>query len=151
MPWLQRWPLSEDDYFGPTLNRVARVLSTGYGGQVLLSAVTFELVRDALPSGVSVQDLGEHVFQLTISDLPGEFPTLKSLSLRPHNLPVQPTPFLGREQEMASVCALLRRPEVRLVTLTGPGGSAKRDWACKWRLSSVTSLPTVCFSCTWRQ
>ena len=125
----------DDDYFGPTLNRVARVLSTGYGGQVLLSAATLELVRDALPADVSVQDLGEHalkdllrpehIFQLTIPDVPSDFPALKSLSRRPHNLPVQPTPFLGRQQEVVSVCALLRRPEVRLLTLTGPGGVGK--------------------------
>jgi predicted ATPase/class 3 adenylate cyclase len=125
----------DDDYFGPTLNRVARVLSTGYGGQVLLSAATLELVRDALSAGVSVQDLGEHalkdllrpehIFQLTIPNLTGEFPALKSLSRRPHNLPVQPTPFLGREREVAGVCALLSRPEVRLLTLTGPGGIGK--------------------------
>jgi predicted ATPase/class 3 adenylate cyclase len=125
----------DGDYFGPTLNRVARVLSTGYGGQVLLSAVTFELVRDALPPGVSVKDLGEHalkdllrpehVFQLTSPDLQSDFPALKSLSRHPHNLPMQPTPFIGREREVATVCALLRRPEVRLLTLTGPGGMGK--------------------------
>ncbi len=125
----------DDDYFGPTLNRVARVLSTGYGGQILLSVATVELVRDALSAGVSLNDLGEHtlkdllrsehIFQLIVPDLPADFPALKSLSRHPHNLPVQPTPFLGREQEVASVCALLRRPEVRLVTLTGPGGIGK--------------------------
>src|SRR5579864_2416690 len=125
----------DDDYFGPTLNRVARILLTGYGGQVLLSAATLELTRDSLPIGTSVQDLGEHalkdllrpehIFQLSIPDLPSDFPALKSLSRRPHNLPVQPTPFLGRQQEVASVCELLSRPEVRLLTLTGPGGIGK--------------------------
>ncbi len=125
----------DDDYFGPTLNRVARVLSTGYGGQTLLSVATVELIRDALPAGASLKDLGEHalkdllrpehVYQLTIPDLLADFPALKSLSRHPHNLPVQPTPFLGREQEVASVCALFSRPEVRLVTLTGPGGIGK--------------------------
>ncbi len=125
----------DDDYFGPTLNRVARVLSAGYGGQILLSIATVELVRDALPAGVSVQDLGEHalkdlrrpehVYQLTSPDLPSEFPPLKSLERHAHNLPMQPTPFVGREQEVASVRELLRRPEVRLLTLTGPGGIGK--------------------------
>ena len=125
----------DDDYFGPTLNRVARVLSTGYGGQILLSVTTVELVRDALPAGASLKDLGEHalkdllrpehIFQLTIPDLPADFPVLKSLERHSHNLPVQPTPFLGREQEVRSVCSLLHRPEVRLVTLTGPGGIGK--------------------------
>ncbi len=125
----------DDDYFGQTLNRVARVLSTGYGGQILLSVATVELVRDALPADASLKDLGEHalkdllrpehVYQLTISDQPADFPALRSLSRHPHNLPVQPTPFLGREQEVRTVCELLSRREVRLVTLTGPGGIGK--------------------------
>src|SRR5438128_9316045 len=125
----------DDDYFGQTLNRVARVLSTGYGEQILLSVATVELVRDALPAGTSVQDLGEHalqdllrpehIFQLTAPDLPTAFPPLKSLSRHRQNLPVQPTPFVGREQEVTTVCELLRRPEVRLLTLMGPGGMGK--------------------------
>ncbi len=110
----------DNDYFGPTLNRVARLLSSGYGGQVLLSTVTHELARDSLPEGTSVKDLGEHalkdllrpehVYQLTSPDRPGEFPPLKSLSHHPHNLPTQPTPFVGREQEVRTVCELLCRP-----------------------------------------
>ena len=76
----------DDDYFGPTLNRVARVLSTGYGGQILLSVATIELVRDSLPAGASLKDLGEHalkdllrpehVYQLSSPDLPAAFPPL---------------------------------------------------------------------------
>src|SRR4051812_26091444 len=79
----------ERDYFGPPVNRVARLLSAGYGEQVLLSQATASLVRDRLPSGATLLDLGahrlkdllqpEHVFQLVVPDLPGEFPPLKSL------------------------------------------------------------------------
>ena len=125
----------DQDYFGPPLNRVARLLSTGYGGQVLLSAATQELARDSLPEGESLLDLGEHalkdllrpehVYRLTGPDLLSDFPPLKSLSCHPHNLPMQPTPLIGREHEVASVCGLLRRPEVCLVTLSGPGGVGK--------------------------
>ncbi len=78
----------DNDYFGRTLNRLARILSTGYGGQILLSAATVELVRDSLPGGTNVKGLGEHalkdllrpehIFQLTTPDLPAEFPALKS-------------------------------------------------------------------------
>ncbi len=78
----------DNDYFGRTLNRVARILSTGYGGQILLSAATVELVRDSLLGGTNVKGLGEHalkdllrpehIFQLTTPDLPAEFPALKS-------------------------------------------------------------------------
>jgi len=78
----------DNDYFGRTLNRLARILPTGSGGQILLSAATVELVRDSLPGGTNVKDLGEHalkdllrpehIFQLTTPDLPAEFPALKS-------------------------------------------------------------------------
>jgi predicted ATPase/class 3 adenylate cyclase len=125
----------DGDYFGQPVNRVARLLSAGHGGQVLLSQPTYDLVRDALPPGVKVEDMGEHrlkdlqrpehVYQLVTSDLPSEFPTLKTLDNRPNNLPVQSTAFIGREKEVAAVVALLRNPDVRLVTLTGPGGTGK--------------------------
>ncbi len=125
----------DGDYMGQPLNRVARLLAAGHGGQILLSAVALELTRDALPTGASVRDLGEHrlrdlyrperIFQLLDPALPAEFPPLKSLDARPHNLPLQPTPLVGREREVAEVVDLLRRAEIRLVTLTGPGGTGK--------------------------
>jgi predicted ATPase/class 3 adenylate cyclase len=123
------------DYFGPPLNRVARLLAAGHGGQVLLSEATRALVRDALPGDASLLDLGEHrlkdlirpehIFQLFGPDLPRDFPPLRTLDLRLHNLPLQPTPLIGREKEIREVTERLRRSEVRLLTLTGPGGTGK--------------------------
>jgi predicted ATPase/class 3 adenylate cyclase len=123
------------DYFGPPVNRVARLLSAGHGGQVLLSSATKELVRDTLPEGARLRDLGERrlkdlfrperVFQLIAPDLPTIFPPLKTLDARMNNLPAQPTPLVGREWELGEVRDLLRGEEVRLLTLTGPGGIGK--------------------------
>ncbi|MGH3144565.1 MAG: ATP-binding protein, partial [Rubrobacter sp.] len=123
------------DYFGPPLNRVARLLSAGHGGQVLLSHATQELVRDELPEATGLRDLGERrlkdlfrperVFQLTTPDLPESFPPLRTLDARRNNLPAQPTPLVGREREVAEVCGLLREEGTRLLTLTGPGGTGK--------------------------
>jgi class 3 adenylate cyclase len=125
----------DGDYFGPPLNRVARLLSAAHGGQVLLSLPTQELVRDQLPAGTSLMDLGEHrlkdlfrperVFQLLAPELPSEFPPLRTLDAYRNNLPLQPTPLIGREKEVAEVCQRLSRPEVRLLTLTGAGGTVK--------------------------
>ena len=123
------------DYYGPALNRAARLISIGYGGQTLLSTTTADLVRDQLPVGASLRDLGEHrlkdlvrsehVYQLIHPDLPADFPPLKSLNAFPNNLPVQPTPFIGRQAEVKAGKDLLMRENVRLVTLTGPGGTGK--------------------------
>jgi predicted ATPase/class 3 adenylate cyclase len=125
----------DGDYFGPTLNRAARLLSSGHGGQVLLSLSIQELVRENLPLGAELRDLGvrrlkdlsgpEHVFQLTDPELPSSFPPLKTLDLRLNNLPIQPTLLLGREREVAEIADLLRREDVRLLTLTGTGGTGK--------------------------
>jgi predicted ATPase/class 3 adenylate cyclase len=125
----------DGDYFGPPVNRVARLLSAGHGGQVLLSLATQELVRDTLPEGVDLRDLGERrlkdlfreerVYQLLSADLPQSFPPLKTLDTRLNNLPAQPTPLVGREKELREISAQLRGPEVRLLTLTGPGGTGK--------------------------
>ena len=119
----------------PPVNRVARLLSAGHGGQVLLSSSTQELVRDHLPTGTWLRDLGERrlkdlsrperIFQLTAPDLPSEFPPLRTLESHPNNLPLQPTPLIGREREVEEVCGRLRSTEVRLLTLTGPGGTGK--------------------------
>jgi predicted ATPase/class 3 adenylate cyclase len=128
-------PDAHGDYLASPLNRLARLLSTGHGGQILLSQTVQQLTRGALPAGSDLRDLGEHrlrdllepehVYQLRHPDLPDQFPPLKSLEHRPNNLPRQPTPFLGREREIGEVVALLRRDDVQLVTLVGPGGTGK--------------------------
>ena len=127
--------LSSEGYVGIDVHHAARVMSAGHGGQVLLSQTTRDLVEHQLPDGVSLRDLGEHrlkdlqrpvhLFQLLIAGLPSDFPSLKSLDAYPNNLPVQPTSLIGREREVASLVELLRRVDIRLVTLTGPGGTGK--------------------------
>ena len=123
----------EGDYFGPALNRVARLLALGHGGQVLLSGVAAALAGDRLGPGAGLRDLGEHrlrdleqsehVFQLTAPDLPSEFPPLRSTGSGPTNLPTQLTSFVGREREMGAVSGLLASS--RLATLIGVGGTGK--------------------------
>ncbi len=126
---------TDEGYVGLDVHLAARLMSVGHGGQVLLSQTTRHLVEHHLPAGVSLRDLGEHrlkdlpqkshLFQLVIADLPADFPPLKTLDTHPHNLPVQPTPLIGRKREVAAVQQLLLREDVRLLTLTGPGGSGK--------------------------
>src|SRR5262245_61096232 len=123
------------DYTGFTLSRVARILAAGHGDQILLSRVTEELINDQLPLDVTLRDLGAHqlkdlsrpenIFQVLASGLPERFPPLKTLERRASNLPAQMTPLIGRVQEAAAACALLRRPDVRLLNLLGPGGTGK--------------------------
>jgi predicted ATPase/DNA-binding CsgD family transcriptional regulator len=110
-------------------------MRAGHGGQVLLSQTTAHLVEQDLPDDVTLHDLGEYrlkdlgrpkrLFQLVISGLPVDFPPPQTLDSYPHNLPVQLTPFIGREQEVTAVCDLLRREDVHLLALTGPGGTGK--------------------------
>jgi predicted ATPase/class 3 adenylate cyclase len=125
----------DGDYYGAAVNRCARLRGIGHGGQVLLSESTTALVRDDLPAAASLLDLGEHrlrdlsrperVHQLVAPGLAVGFPPLASLDARPHNLPLQTTPLLGRDQDIRAVRGLLLRDNVRLVTLTGPGGTGK--------------------------
>ena len=127
----------DGDYLSPALNRLARLLAAGAGGQILLTEATRQLVRELSAAGLPLQlvDLGEHglrdlrevehVFQLTAPGLPSDFPPLKSLSRQTHNLPPQLTPFIGREALVAEIRGRLEQPGVRLLTLTGPGGAGK--------------------------
>jgi class 3 adenylate cyclase len=125
--------LRDQDYFGPALNRVSRLLNAAHGGQILLSLATAELVRDRLADGITLRDLGERrlrdlnrperIFQILARDLPAEFPPLRSLEAVPNNLPAQLTSFIGREREMAEVKQRLNTTP--LLTLTGTGGTGK--------------------------
>ena len=124
-----------EHYFGVPLYRCARLTSTAHGAQVVVSSATAALVRDRLPVGAELRDLGEHrlkdlqrperIFQLVAPGLSADFPPLRTLGDRRHNLPVQPTAFIGRQREVEAARELLRRPHARLLTLTGPGGVGK--------------------------
>ena len=123
----------DGDYYGPSLNRAARIMSAGHGGQVLCSRPTAELAGDALPEGCSLVDLGEQrlrdlsrpevVFQVVHPELTRDFPRLQSMDAFPGNLPVQLTSFVGRDDDIEGVAKALT--EARLVTLTGVGGVGK--------------------------
>lgn len=123
------------DYVAPSLNRLARLMSSGHGGQTLLSNVAKGLALQSMPAGVSVRDLGqhrlrdlleaEHIWQLVIPDLPDAFPPLKTLETQQTNLPMQGDPLLGRDQVLVELAPILVDPATRLLTLTGPGGVGK--------------------------
>lgn len=126
--------LQGTDYRGYlTLARVQRVMSTAYGGQVLLSNASAELLKGELPEGVSLRDMKENrlkgllnperLWQVIVPDLPEDFPPLETLNGIPNNLPVQLTSFVGREKEIAELKQILA--SARLVTLTGAGGAGK--------------------------
>ena len=125
----------DGDYFGPVVNRVARLEATAHGGQVVLSEATAELLRPALAPQVSLRDLGfhrlkdlgrpEHIYDVVAPGLVSEFPPLRSLENPdlPNNLPEQVSSFIGREKELREIRELIEN--ARLVTLVGSGGAGK--------------------------
>jgi predicted ATPase/class 3 adenylate cyclase len=139
------------DYAGLDVHLAARICSAAHGGQVLLSQPTRELLGDDLPSGVGLRDLGEHrlkdlsrpqrLFQLVVAGLSADFPPLRAVGSRPTNLPAELTSFVGRQQEVGAIRGLLGRPDVRLLTLSGPGGSGKTRLAAKVAGELAASFP----------
>jgi class 3 adenylate cyclase len=132
--------LTDEGYIGPDVHKGARIAAAGHGGQVLASSATAALV----PSD-DLRDLGLHrlkdltaperIYQLG----DGEHPPLKTLHQT--NLPVPATPFLGRDAELADLAALLARDDVRLVTLTGPGGTGKTRLALQAAAEAAAAFP----------
>jgi predicted ATPase/class 3 adenylate cyclase/DNA-binding CsgD family transcriptional regulator len=141
--------LREGDYYGPAVNRCARLRAIAHGGQTLLSRATHDLVQDGRPPGVTLRDLGEHrlldlqrpeqVFELIRRDQADVFPPVRSLDRLPNNLPVQLTSFVGRTAEMAEVRRLLG--ETRLLTLSGTGGAGKTRLALQAAAELVDAYP----------
>jgi predicted ATPase/class 3 adenylate cyclase len=125
----------DGDYYGPAINRAARLMAAGHGGQILLSVATEELVGDLLPADIALRDMGERrlkdlirperIYQVIAPDLPADFPPLKTLDARPNNLPAQTTPFIGREDAIRAVKEQLSNANVRLLSLSGVGGTGK--------------------------
>jgi predicted ATPase/class 3 adenylate cyclase len=123
----------DGDYFGPVLNRAARIMSVAHGGQVLLSQTVAEGVAGRLPADTALLDLGEvrlrdldgaeRVHQLLHPALRAQFPPLRALAHTPTNLAQPLNSFVGRERELAEIRALL--PRTRLLTLLGMGGIGK--------------------------
>jgi predicted ATPase len=130
---------TEEGYVGIDVHRAARIASAGHGGQVLVSRTTHDL------AGNGLRDLGEHrlkdlsaperIYQLG----DGDYPPLKTLYQT--NLPVPATPFLGREEELAAVEGLLADRNLRLLTLTGAGGSGKTRLALQAAGAAADGYP----------
>lgn len=128
---------TEEGYVGLDVHYAARIMSAAHGGQVLLSQATRDFVAAELPDGVSLRELGSYrlkdiagpnqLYQLVIPGLPADFPPLSTLNAQhsAQNIPSPSTSFVGREQEVTTVANLLRRADVRLVTLMGTAGVGK--------------------------
>ena len=123
----------EGDYFGPTVNRVARLMAVAHGQQILVSSATAALLREGLGEGMDLRDLGpsrlkdlsrtESAFQVIAEGLRANFPALATLDSRPNNLPSQLSSFVGRRAELGALHEAIGA--ARLLTIVGPGGIGK--------------------------
>jgi predicted ATPase/class 3 adenylate cyclase len=139
----------EGDFYGPHVNRCARLRAIAHGGQVIISRAVCEALSAPLPESVELRDMGHHrlkdlqqpeqVYQVCAAGLPSEFPTLLSLNYVGHNLPVQTTSFVGRDEELAEVRRLLEG--ARLLTLVGTAGSGKTRLALQAAAERIDQAP----------
>ena len=147
--------LGGEHYLNQPLNRCARLMAAGHGGQALVSGATELLVRDDLPEACALVDLGEHrlrdlarpvrIFQLTGPGLRAEFPPLRTLEAFAGNLPVQLSSFVGREAELAGLAAAMAGSA--LVTVTGPGGVGKTRLALQAAADQLPSFADGAWLC----
>lgn len=139
----------DNDYYGTAVNRAARIMAAGHGGQVLVSAMVVEAIGSGMVPGIAFRDLGrvrlrdlargEQLYQVIHPGLRTEFPVLRSLEKTPNNLPNTVSSFVGRELEMAEVRALLA--QTRMLTLTGMGGLGKTRLSLQAAAESMDSYP----------
>ncbi|MEX1093173.1 MAG: adenylate/guanylate cyclase domain-containing protein, partial [Acidimicrobiia bacterium] len=141
------------DYYGSAVNRAARLRALAHGGQTVISSSTYELVRDQVPDGVFLVDMGphrlkdlvrpEHVYQVDITGVPTSFPPLASLDVTPNNLPVQLTEFMGRTHDLAAASQNLK--STRLLTILAPGGAGKTRLAIQLAAEIASDHPDGVF------
>ncbi|MGB7046898.1 MAG: adenylate/guanylate cyclase domain-containing protein [Candidatus Cybelea sp.] len=139
----------EADYFGPTLNRAARLMSIGHGGQILVSSATAALLRDVLPSEISLRELGsyrlkdlslsETTYQVVGPELRAEFPALTSVDSHPNNLPSRISTFVGREEELEELRS--RVSDRAIITIVGMGGIGKTRLALQLASDVIDRFP----------
>lgn len=138
-----------DDFFGPIVNRAARLMQAAWGGQILFSPEVRE--SSTLPSDSVITDLGNHLFadlsepqkvlQLSHPDMQiNEFPPIDTLSSHLHNLPVQTTPFIGRKDDIISIQKTILGQECRIINIIGPGGIGKTRLALQVAAELVTAF-----------
>ena len=153
--WTGEGVLGGEQYLNQPLNRCARLMAAGHGGQALVSGATELLVRDDLPEGCGLVDLGEHrlrdlarpvrIFQLTGPGLRGEFPPLRTLEAFAGNLPAQLSSFVGRADELGDLAAAVRASP--LVTVTGAGGVGKTRLAVQAAADQLPSFADGAWLC----
>ena len=150
--------LRAGDYFGGALNRAARLMSVGHGGQILVSNASAQLLLDRLPPDTTLRDLGEHslkglvrpehVFQLVHPALEAEFPPLQTLDSFPNNLPSSADVLCGprgrTQRKPSSSC----RPRACSAS-SAPAAREKRDSACSSRLTWLAATRTASGSSSW--